>query len=73
VDNKPIHLHTNRLQSDINILLLLIPGIIYILTLGLFLWGFQKRQEKRQIAGTHETTILGEEDNLDNSYLNIAK
>ena len=68
MNSKPIHLHTNRLQSDINILLLLIPGIIYILTLGLFIWGFQKRQEERQIAQTQETSILGEEDKLDNSY-----
>lgn len=67
MDGKPIHLHKNRLQSDFNILLLLIPGIIYILTLGLFLYGFQKRQEKRQIAQTQETFILGEENNLDNS------
>lgn len=68
-----VHLHKNRLQSDFNILLLLIPGIIYILTLGLFIWGFQNRQEKRQIAQTHETTVLGEEDKLDNSSKYNAK
>ena len=67
MDTKPIHLHTNKLQSDVNILLLLIPGIIYILTLGLFLYGFQKRQEKRQVAQSNETTVLGVEEKLDNS------
>jgi hypothetical protein len=54
------------MEEKTNILLLLIPGLIFILTLGLFLLALN-RQTGEQIAKSTDTYILGEEDSLDNS------
>jgi len=71
--DKFIHLHKSRLEDNSNILLLLIPAIFYIFTLGLIIYGFRLQNERRQIASTNQSTVLGKENSLDNSLNKSAK
>ena len=66
VDINTIHLHKSRLEEKTNRLLLLVPGLIFILTLGLFLLALN-RQTGEQIAAGKDSYVLGEKDSLDNT------
>gem|GEM_PF-4630597 len=54
--HEPVHLHKNKLNRDHNILLLLIPIIVFALTL-VFLFS---RQSVNTVADTSEPSVLGE-------------
>ncbi len=57
--HKPIHLHTNRLNRGVNVLLLLIPSIIFIIVLAILL--FSRNSDIKEIASINEPSVLGEE------------
>jgi len=54
-----VHKYKNRLGSTSSALFLLIPVIIFILTLGILI-SFTK--QKAQIAGDNEPTVLGKQE-----------
>ena len=72
LDINTIHLHKSRLEEKTNILLLLVPGLIFILTLGLFLLTLN-RQTGEQIAAGEDSYVLSEKDSLDNTSIPNAK
>jgi len=55
-----VHKYKNRLGSTSSTLFLLIPIVVFILTLGILI-SFAK--QKTQIAGDSEPTVLGEQEN----------
>ncbi len=55
----PLHIHSNRLSRDVNVLLLLIPSIIFILILALLM--FSNKDNFQDIATVNEPTVLGKE------------
>lgn len=57
--HEPIHLHTNRLNRGVNVLLLLIPSIIFIIVLAILL--FSKNSDIKEIASINEASVLGDE------------
>ena len=62
-----IHLHKNRLDRDLNLLLLLIPAVIFVLTIAYIL---TKAPEQKVATEAIESAILGTESEiLDNPYL----
>lgn len=72
--SKPVHLHINRLNRNLNIYLLLIPPIVYVLVLFLFLFGVSKNSQNIQIAiDSLESTVLGEEVELDKEVNTFSK
>jgi hypothetical protein len=53
-----VHVHTNRLNNEINPLLLAIPAVVFFLVLSFLLWQF----DRNEIAsGTNQASVLGEE------------
>lgn len=71
---EPVHLHRNILNRDRNIYLLLLPPFVYVLILFLFYLGINKSNQNIQIAtGTLESSVLGEEIDLDIKVFPFSK
>lgn len=72
---EPVHLHTNRLNRNVNVFLLLIPTIVFIFVLALLYINYKVNPQKQQIAVEQnpETAVLGEESGLDNSHEKVPK
>ncbi len=55
MSGKTLHLQKNRLNQDINIIWLLIPSIIFALTLLIFLYFFKAKPQNNSLS-----TVKGE-------------
>lgn len=73
--NEPVHLHTNRLNRNFNVFLLLIPSIVFILVLASLYINYARRYKRQEIAIKTESTssVLGEESDLDNTEQKLSK
>lgn len=71
--SEPIHLHQNRVNINLNVLLLLFPTIVFGLILYLLLVNFKMVKQKEEIATLQETNVLGEESNLDTEPENLSE
>lgn len=59
---KPVHLHKNKIDRNLNVLLLLIPIVIFALTLAIII---SQKQGGKYVATTEsDTFVLGEETEL---------
>ncbi len=63
---KPVHLHNSNLSNNPNIILLLIPALVFFLILFVF---FNLRRDDSRLVATQvnsqSTFVLGEEDQID--------
>jgi len=64
----PIHLHTGKLYKNSNLLLLIIPAILFFVVIGIHIF-LLKDTKKLDIAkdSLNNTNVLGEEVKLDKS------
>lgn len=61
---EPIHLHHEGTLRRSHLYFLLIPSLVFFLTLTIFM--FSQRTKLRQLASSNQTSVLGEETNIDN-------
>ena len=64
----PIHLHTGKLYKNSNLLLLIIPAVLYFTVIGIYIF-FLKDTKSSDMAKDNliDTNVLGEEVKLDKS------
>lgn len=60
----PVHIEKNRINRDYNVLLFLLPALVFGLVLSLYLIG-RNAIESGKFAQSQSTAILGEESELD--------
>lgn len=67
----PVHLHKSKVYDNSNIILLLIPALIFFLVITIYLTTIQTRNNQEKVTSTTKSDILGRErvDNSDNIYL----
>jgi len=67
----PVHYHKSKVYDKSNIILLLIPALIFFLVITIYLTSIQTKTNQEWVTSTSKSDILGEEDvdNSQNVYL----
>jgi len=55
-----VHIYTNTTNRNLNVLLLLIPSLIFAIVISIYI--FSLRTDEPEIASTNEPQVLGEEE-----------
>jgi len=72
MNTTPVHIHKSKAFDNTNIILLLIPALIFFLVITIYTITFQTLNPSGSVASTTQTNVLGE-DQFDNSEINYLK
>lgn len=62
----PVHFHKSKVYDNSNIILLLVPALIFFIVITIYLTTIQIPNNPKSVASTAKSDVLGEE-HVDNS------
>lgn len=67
----PVHFHKSKVYNKTNIILLLIPALIFFLVITIYLTTIQVPAKRQSMILTTESGVLGDDyvDNIESIYL----